>query len=69
MKQWIPGGFSICPTINRRMIHGFGLGLFMMGFGIMISILIPSLKAKIAPENGWLGDEFPFRKAYLLGLC
>ena len=26
-------------------------------------------KFKIAPENGWLEDKFPFGKAYVQGLC
>ena len=26
-------------------------------------------KFNIAPENGWLEDEFPFGKAYFQGLC
>ena len=26
-------------------------------------------KLNIAPENGWLEDEFPFGKAYFQGLC
>ena len=26
-------------------------------------------ETNMAPENGWLEDEFPFGKAYFQGLC
>ena len=34
---------------------------------IRIPITLP--EANMAPENGWLEDEFPFGKAYFQGLC
>ena len=32
-------------------------------------ILVTPWKLNIAPENGWLEDEFPFGKTYFQGLC
>ena len=35
-----------------------------LGLGILT---LP--KTNIVPENGWLEDNFPFRKAYFQGIC
>ncbi len=32
-------------------------------------IKLPSLELTVRPENGWLGDYFPFEKAYFQVLC
>ena len=34
-----------------------------------ISLYISLPETNIAPENGWLEDEFPFGKACFQGLC
>ena len=30
---------------------------------------LPKTNSEFSPENGWLEDEFPFRKAYFTGPC
>jgi len=53
--------FLFCIFVDARIsyIHDFfqTVSLCILEFGF---VLLPSKKTTIAPENGWLEDEFPF---------
>ena len=54
---------------NLSSNHSGGeMGVFRIcGDGNSCMVTLP--RTKIAPENGWLQDYFPFRKAYFQGIC
>ena len=70
------GGFHISgkPSGNPKNTklmgkRGWCLGSFSRGPGNFGAFVDTPWKFNIAPENGWLEDEFPFGSPYFQGLC